>query len=149
MIANETFIRIPRQLVDFFSHKTIFKPKITGANSQVHLAIGDTALPKGVNSPGQAGMNTASQLIEDGGEFIRTPFKWVKDMQANWLIYVICAAIICLCVLLLYCKGRRYFGSKSTSNTGFTTQLADIAMIMAKKQVIGGDTALDCTSTNP
>ena len=133
-IENKTVVRVPRDLIDLFSHKTVFKPMVSGSGSQIHVIQGDAALAKTIDSPGQAGMKAASKLIEDGGEFIRTPFKWLKDMQANWLIYVVCAAIICLSILYAYCMARKYFACKPNVNTGFTSQLADIALKMANNR---------------
>ncbi len=128
---NQTLVRLPRQVVEFFNHKTIMKPSISGAHSAVHVAIGDSALKKTIDSPAQAGLKVASQLIEDGGELIRTPVKWIKDIQANWLIYIICAAIICLSILFFYCLAQRYIARKQNVKTGFTSQLVDMAKILA------------------
>jgi hypothetical protein len=140
-IENGTLIRVPRQLVDFFSHKTILKPSASGKGSRIQFGIGDSALPKVIDSPAQAGLKTASKLIEDGGEFIRTPFKWIKDIQANWLIYVVCAAIICLTILFFYCMVQKYFARKQNVKTGFTSQVVDMAMILANNRS-------NCTTTN-
>ena len=130
----KTDVRIRRQLIDFFSHKTIFKPNVPGSNSKVHMQLGDAALTKGDDSPGHAGMRVASNMITDGGEFIRTPLKWIKDMQANWLIYIVCAAIICLSILYLYCMIRKRLHKKQNLQSGFSSQLADLALVMANNQ---------------
>jgi hypothetical protein len=141
---NQTLVlRLPRQLVEFFNHKTIMKPSISGANSAVNVAIGDSALTKTIDSPAQAGLKVASQLIVDGGELIRTPVKWIKDIQANWLIYIICAAIICLSILFLYCLAQRYIARKQNGKTGFTSQLVDMAMILAHNHQ---NTNANCTT---
>ena len=131
MSEKKTLTRGVRQIFDILSHKTIFKPSLSGSSSHLHLSVGDSALPKKNDSIAEAGMRTASKLIEDTGEFVRTPMKWIKDIQANWLIYIICAAIICLSILFLYCMVRKYFGSKLNFNPGFTPNLADIALAMA------------------
>ena len=128
---NNTLVRIPRQMVEIFNHKPIIKPSVSGSNSQVNFAIGDSALSKVTDLPGQAGLNVVNKLIEDGGEFIRTPLKWIKDMQANWLIYIICAAIIFVTIIYLYVMAQRCILRKQNVKTGFTSQLVDMAMILA------------------
>ena len=97
---------ITRGLFNLFSHKTIFKPSVPGANSQLHVRLSD--------SPAHAGLKAASKLIEDGGDFVRLPMTWLKNIQANWPIYLICGTIICLSILYLYCMIRRYFYRSST-----------------------------------
>jgi predicted permease len=67
------------------------------------------------------------EIVDDSGELIRTPVKWLKDMQKSWLIYVISMAIICLCILFFYCAYRGYFVHRRNTN-----HLAAIAMIMPK-----------------
>ena len=131
---NRTYERGVRALIDFFSHKTIIEPSVSGSSSELYMALPEGTLSKGVDSPGQAGMRTASQLITDGGELVRTPLKWVQHMQTNWLIYVVCAAIICLSLLFFYCMARRYLAGKTNSNTGFTSHLANLALMMAQHQ---------------
>ena len=131
---HKNLTRRHRQLIDFFSDKNIYKPSISGSNNRINMPVADAASSKGSDSPGQAGRRVAGQLMEDGGELIRTPVRWIKDIQSNWLIYIVCATIICLSILYLYCMVRRHLGKKRNSTSGFTSQLADLAFIMAKSQ---------------
>lgn len=72
--------------------------------------------------------------MEDGGELIRTPVRWIKEIQSNWLIYIVCATIICLSIFFLYCMAQRHLGKKRNSSCGFTSQLADLALTMGRSQ---------------
>jgi hypothetical protein len=133
-MQHKYLARPRRQLIDFFSDKNIYKPSISGSNNKINMPVSDAALANGIGSPGQAGRKVVGQLMEDGGELIRTPIRWIKDIQANWLIYIVCAAIICVSVLYLYCMVRKHLGKRRGSNSGFTSQLADLALAMAKTQ---------------
>ena len=128
---NKTVVRVARQLAEILNHKVILKPSVSGSNSKVDVSIGDMALPKVVPSPGQAGIQVAANLIHDGGELIRAPMKWVQDIQANWITYIVCAAIICICILFFYYTIRTYLARRINGNSGLTSQLADIASTMA------------------
>lgn len=122
-------LRLRRQFIGLFSHKTVFKPSAAGSNSHIQMRLGDSALNKIDASPGQTGQKTASQLFESSGEIIRVPIKWLQHLQDNWLIYIVCAAIICLSILFFYCLIRRFVMKKGDSN-----KLVDLAYILGKQQ---------------
>jgi hypothetical protein len=128
---TEIPVRVARGILDILSHRTIYEPSVSGSHSQIHVNLGDKALSKENDSPAQAGMKAASKLIEDGGDFIRAPMTWLKDMQANWHIYMVCAAIICFCILFFYCLVRTYLARKRNGTTGFPAQFVDMALCMA------------------
>lgn len=131
-VENGTVARDRRQIVEMFSGKTIYDTSASGSGSKIHMSMGDSALPLNYkNSPGQAGFKAATKLIEDGSEFVRTPFKWIKDIQANWHIYIVCATIICLCILCLYCAVRIYFVRKCNSNPVVASKFVDFATLIA------------------
>lgn len=134
-VENGTAARGRRQLVEIFSGKTVYDTSASGSSSKIEMHMGDSALShNNKNSPGQAGLKAATKLIEDGSEFVRTPFKWIKDMQANWLIYVVCAAIICLCILGLYCAVRIYFVRKCHSHPIVASKFVNLATLLAHAQ---------------
>ena len=121
--------RSARSLFDFFSHKTKFEPSVSGSNNRLDVRLGDKALKDNVESPAHAGLNTASRLIEDGGELIRLPMTWLKTITVNWPIYLICGSIICLAILFIYCKVRR------SSPRSSMHQLVEMATVMAQRSV--------------
>ena len=133
-VENRTLVRAGRHLIDFLTEKTIYESSASGSGSQIHMSMGDTALllNGGKDSPGRAGLKAATKLIEDGGEFIRTPLKWIKHMQDHWLIYAVCVAIICLCSVFLYCTVRAYFARKCHPNTSWSSQFLELATIMGQ-----------------
>ncbi|CAF1371211.1 unnamed protein product [Rotaria sordida] len=88
--------------------------------SQLFVHIGETATNKPVESPVLAAFNTASKIISAAGDVITAPAVWLKEMQKNWVIYLVAAAIILLYLVFLYCVIRYYF---SRSNNLATTNL--------------------------
>ncbi|CAF1657314.1 unnamed protein product, partial [Adineta ricciae] len=65
---------------------------ISGDASDVKFNIMDSAA-KANNTPVQAVMNsagkTASKIIESGGDLLTAPVVWLKDMQQNWVMYMV------------------------------------------------------------
>jgi hypothetical protein len=80
----------------------------------------DTSIGKGTKK--------IDKIIEDGSEFLRSPINWLKEMQRTWLIYVICMAIICLCISFFYCAWQGYCSRRR----GTDNRLADITMAISK-----------------
>ncbi|CAF4425167.1 unnamed protein product, partial [Rotaria magnacalcarata] len=72
-----------------------------GGNAK--LILGDTALFKAADTPVQTALKAAGKAIESGSDLIAAPALWLKDMQKNWLMYMIIAAIILLIIAFLYC----------------------------------------------
>ena len=50
--------------------------------------------------------DTASKVIESGGDIATAPVTWLKDMQQNWLMYMIAVAVILSTITFLYCVLR-------------------------------------------
>ena len=72
------------------------------------------------------------KIIEDGSEFLRPSTDWLKEMQRIWLIYVICMAIICLCILFFYCAWQGYCSRRRGTDNRLANRLADITMDIEK-----------------
>ena len=84
-----------------------YKLNVKGAASNVKMSIGAEALKPRADTAAQAVIKTAgktaSKVIESGGELITAPAVWLKDMQQNWLMYMVVAAIIMGSIAFLYC----------------------------------------------
>jgi hypothetical protein len=78
------------------------------------------------------GMKKVDKIIEDSGELINTPVKWMKDMQRTWFIYIICLAIIFLCLLFFYCVCKVHFLRRCSGISRLSKRLTEITVIMAK-----------------
>lgn len=92
-------------------------------------------IPRIIDSSVDHGVKKVGKIIEDSNELIRTPAKWLKNMQTTWLIVVICLTIICLCVLIFYCICQGYCVCRRNNDRQLNNRLAKITMIMAKKNI--------------
>jgi t-SNARE complex subunit (syntaxin) len=92
-----------------------------------------------IDSSIHEGGEKVNQIIRDTGELIRTPVKWLKDTQRICLTYIICLAIICLCVLFFYCACQGYFLRRRSTNSRLANRLAEITMTMAKNNNASGN----------
>ncbi|CAF5031014.1 unnamed protein product, partial [Rotaria socialis] len=68
---------------------------------------------------------------ESGSGLIAVPALWLKDMQKNWLMYMIFAAIILLTIAFLYCAVRSYFMRRG--NNSSMGNLIELASVFANK----------------
>ncbi|CAF1339906.1 unnamed protein product [Rotaria sp. Silwood1] len=101
--------------------------------SQIFMHIGETVTNKPVEPPVLAAFNTASKIISSAGDVITAPAAWLKEMQKNWVIYLVAAAIILLCLVFLYCVLRYYL---SRSNNLATANLIKLAAGIDRKNDI-------------
>jgi hypothetical protein len=108
------------------STKTLIKQHVQeGGNGAI--ALGDSALFKAVDTPVQKALKAAGKVIESGSDIITAPALWLKDMQKNWLTYMVVAAIILVTIAFLYCAIRSYFSRKgNNSSIGNLIQLASM-----------------------
>ena len=132
--AYEKHKQIRRQLIDLnvASNKRVFNPslKVKGNNNNVSLWPDRSDLD--IKSDG---LKTVNTVLQDGSDLLGTPARWLKDMQQNWLIYMVVIAIILVCVLFLYfiirCHCLR--GRKSSTKTSC---IAKLRAIMASNNTI-------------
>jgi hypothetical protein len=68
-------------------------------------------------------------LIEDGDYILQVPVVWVKDIQKNWMIYMVCTTVILISILLIYGICRRFINRKhdSLANSNLIELTAPIA----------------------
>ncbi|CAF3498359.1 unnamed protein product [Rotaria socialis] len=84
------------------STKTLIQQHVKeGGNAKIIL--GDTVLSKATDTPVQTALKAAGKAIESGSDLVAMPALWLKDMQKNWLMYMIIAAIIFInnCIFIL------------------------------------------------
>ncbi|CAF1669058.1 unnamed protein product [Rotaria magnacalcarata] len=112
------------------STKTLIQQHVKeGGNAKIIL--GDTALSKATDTPVQTALKAAGKAIESGSDLIAVPALWLKDMQKNWLMYMILAAIILLTIAFLYCAVRSYFMRRG--NNSSMGNLIELASVFANK----------------
>jgi len=127
-MLNSIFHRqnISSQFRNFFN---VFVPKTVNQQS-ISNSIGKVT--NVIDSSIRQGVGKVEKIIGDTGELIRSPAKWLTDLQRNLLISIICVAIICLCILFFYCAWQGYCSCRRSSNSRLTNRLAKITMVMAK-----------------
>ncbi|CAF1513590.1 unnamed protein product [Adineta ricciae] len=107
---------------------------ISGDASDVKFNIMDSAA-KANNTPVQTVMNsaskTASKIIESGGDLLTAPVVWFKDMQQNWIMYMVVLAVILGSIAFLYCAFLFYCNPKKNSTD--QSQLIEFAKIIGNK----------------
>ncbi|CAF3474215.1 unnamed protein product [Rotaria socialis] len=112
------------------STKTLIQQHVKeGGNAKIIL--GDTALSKAADTPVQTALKAAGKAIDSGSDLIAVPALWLKDMQKNWLIYMILPAIILLTIAFLYCAVRSYFMRRG--NNSSMGNLIELASVIANK----------------
>ena len=77
---------------------------------------------------------SASKLIEGGADIITAPAVWLKDIQQNWLTYMIVAAVIMLCIAFFYCAVCSYCNRKK--NNWSNNNLVELAKVIGNKNGI-------------
>ena len=106
-----------------------------GSASNNQLAIGDAALTRPNDTAVQTVMrttgNTVNRFIESAGDIITVPAVWLKDIQENWLSYMIVAAIILFSIAFLYCACCSFFNWKK--NNGSSNNLLELAKVISNK----------------
>jgi hypothetical protein len=99
MLGNE---RRRRQLFDFniASNKKIVEQKTEIRGNSNHYSAVYERL--GNDSTESQGFNAANSVIRGGSDLLTSPIRWLKDMQDNWALYLVCATIILVCLLVIY-----------------------------------------------
>jgi hypothetical protein len=124
--------RITQQLIDLniASSKTVDKGNIAikGNGNNFTSMNGRRDDEKGESN----GLKVANSIMQDGADLLGTPVRWMKDMQQNWPIYIICAAIILVCITILYCVVCGYC-SRRNKRSSDGLNLKDLATILAMK----------------
>lgn len=113
----------------FGNSELIYQQTNKGSASNNHLLIGDSAVKPLNNTPVQKVMSaagdTASKIIESSGDFITAPAVWLKDIQKNWLTYIVAVAVILLSIVILYFGVCSYFHRKK--GNWFNNNLVELA----------------------
>ncbi|CAF1325052.1 unnamed protein product [Adineta steineri] len=136
------------------NQKTEYEQKINnGSNNNIN--IGDSALSKIHDTPVQTAFKSANTIIESGTDIIRAPAVWLKDMQKNWLSYMVVLAVILIIGTFLYCTIRSYFKRKSNNsnnnnnnNNWSMGNLVELATVFSNKNP-HSQTPLSLPATKP
>jgi hypothetical protein len=114
---------------------TNVNPSISGSGSHKTIAIGDSAMKLKNGTAVQHVMNTvgatASKIIESGGDIITAPAVWLKDIQNNWLSYMVVTAIILSILAFFYRAFCFYLNRKKSDLSG--NSLIELAKIINNK----------------
>ena len=128
-----------------------YKMVVEGSGSGVNMNLGDTALAPSADTAAQTVIKTAgktaSKVIESGGDIITAPAVWLKDIQQNWLMYMIVAAIILASIVFLYCVVSLRFNRKN-NNRSFNN-IVELAHIFRNKNGAPQQLAPLSTATLP
>jgi hypothetical protein len=126
--------RIRRQLMDFniASNKKVLVPNIQVHGNNNKLSLSPDKSDPDVHSEG---LKTVNTILRDGSDMLGAPSRWMKDMQQNWLTYIIASAVILFCILFFYCI-IRYRCSRSQKSRSDTPGLSDLATVMTLKNMI-------------
>ena len=89
-----------------------------------------TAVQKVMDSVGK----TTSQVIQSGGDILTAPAIWLKEIQQNWLSYMIVTAIILSILTFFYCTVCFYLNRKK--NNSFNGTLIELAKVIGNKDDI-------------
>ncbi|CAF4367910.1 unnamed protein product, partial [Adineta steineri] len=106
--------------------------------SHNNINIGDSALSKMQDTPVETAFKSANKIIESGTDIITAPAVWLKDMQKNWLSYMVVLAVILIIGTFLYCTIRSYFKRKSNNsnnnnNNWSMGNLVELATVFSNK----------------
>lgn len=113
--------RFRRHLIDFFSTHSVNTHSVSGSNNQINMPSANTQLTKMNNSPGESGRQFVSEIMGTGTELVRAPVTWINHMRSNWLVYLICSAIICLTLVYFYCIISQCLNRKRNSQNDLLT----------------------------
>ncbi|CAF0876899.1 unnamed protein product [Adineta steineri] len=117
---------------------TVVDATMTGSGSNNQISVSNlpsklkngTAVQDVMNTVGK----TAGKIIESGGDIITAPAVWLKDIQQNWLSYMIVTAIILSILAFFYCSFTFYSNKKR--NNMSNKNLLDFANIISNKNGI-------------
>ncbi|CAF0876881.1 unnamed protein product [Adineta steineri] len=109
--------------------------KISGSGSNNHISVSDlpsklkndTAVQDVMNTVGK----TAGKIMASGGDIITAPAVWLKDIQQNWLSYMIVTAVILSILAFFYCSFKFYLNKKQSNMSN--NNLLDFAKIINNK----------------
>ena len=124
--------RIARQLIDFniASSKTMDKSKISIHGNENNFTYFHGKRNEDQNASN--GLKMGNSIMQDGADLLGTPVRWLKDMQQNWLVYVVCVAIILVCSIVVYCAVLSHCSRRrQASSNGLN--LAELATMTAMK----------------
>ncbi len=109
-MKNNNFHQLVRRFLSPKIGSTEVKYEVSGGKQSVqHLTIyGPPTETKMKESPVQTAFQTASKIIENTGDIITAPAMWLKNMQANWHIYLLATVVIFTVIAVLYCAMRFY-----------------------------------------
>lgn len=119
--------------------KTLVDPVIKGSGSHNQINLGDSVMKLANNTTAvQNLMNTvrqtASRVIESGGDIITASGAWLKDMQKNWLSCITVSAIILSILAFFYRSFRSYLNRKNSNASD--SSLIELANIISSKSNI-------------
>ena len=111
-----------------------YKMQVSGDAKDIRINIGDTAIEASKTQTREVldtVGKTASKIIESGGDIITAPAAWLKDIQGNWLLYIIIAAIILSCIVFLYCTVCYHLNKKK--NNWSSNNLTELAQVIGNQ----------------
>jgi len=115
--------------------KTIVEATMKGSGSHNQINLGESVLQAKNGTAIQDVMSTASKtaskVLESGGSIVAAPAVWLKDIQQNWLSYMLVAAVILSVLAFFYCSFCFYFNRAKKSSSD--SSLIELAKIISHK----------------
>lgn len=113
------------------SEKTQYQMNVQKGNNN-NIYLGDSAMVKAADKPIKKVMEAAGNIVDSTANVINAPVLWLKDMQSNWLTYLILIAIILVTISFLYCVIRSR--CSPSRNTYSIDRIIEVATGIANKK---------------
>ncbi|CAF3628474.1 unnamed protein product [Rotaria socialis] len=85
-------------------------PQISRTDNKV--TYGNEASPEQQTTLLRKAGDQAGRILEGGADVVIAPAKCLAHMQENWLTYIVCATILMVGILFIYCCIRRKISSR-------------------------------------
>ncbi|CAF3167299.1 unnamed protein product [Rotaria socialis] len=76
------------------------------------VTYGNEASPEQQTTLLRKAGDQAGRILEGGADVVIAPAKCLAHMQENWLTYIVCATILMVGILFIYCCIRRKISSR-------------------------------------
>jgi hypothetical protein len=92
----------------------LYKVGVVGKQTIIATA-GNSTHFRAVHSAAAMAYKSVGKVWEDAGGVFGASTRWLKLMQKNWALYIICIMIMLLCIAFLYCVVQGYLMRKQVN----------------------------------
>ena len=124
---------------------------VVNNGSYNNINLGDSTISKMSDKRVNTAFKAAGKIVESGADLISAPVTWLKDMQQNWLVYMILIAIILITTAFLYCAVRSFFSTKRSgcSANSLIEMVTAVANRNQRMQIPISNSTPNSSSTRP